>query len=45
MDSYIVPSDTLPLGSFRLLEVDNGLSLPYGSNIRLVTSSTDVIHC
>lgn len=44
VDSYIIPTDSLSVGDFRLLEADNALVLPYSSKIRLVTSSTDVIH-
>nr|YP_001481130.1 cytochrome c oxidase subunit II [Phallusia mammillata]CAL23072.2 cytochrome c oxidase subunit II [Phallusia mammillata] len=45
VDSYMMPLSELGGGDFRLLEVDNSLVLPFGSKIRLVTSSTDVIHC
>nr|YP_001481143.1 cytochrome c oxidase subunit II [Phallusia fumigata]CAL24353.1 cytochrome c oxidase subunit II [Phallusia fumigata] len=45
VDSYMAPLGDLSEGSFRLLEVDNSLVLPFGAKVRLVTSSTDVIHC
>lgn len=43
-DSYMVADDTLELGQLRSLEVDNSLVLPVGTIVRLLTSSTDVIH-
>ena len=43
-DSYILPQDTLKPGQLRLLDVDNQLVLPVGKNIRILTSSADVIH-
>ena len=42
--SYIVPDDQLKPGQRRLLEVDNQLVLPAGKNIRILTTSADVIH-
>lgn len=44
IDSYMVPTEDLRVGDFRLLEVDNSLVLPYLTKVRMVTSSTDVIH-
>ena len=43
-DSYMVSSDDLTLGSFRLLEVDNRLVLPVNRHIRLLITSADVLH-
>nr|CAC79251.1 cytochrome oxidase subunit II [Adalia decempunctata] len=43
-DSYMMSYDNLNPFNFRLLEVDNRTILPYLSNIRLLTSSADVIH-
>nr|UXW88393.1 cytochrome c oxidase subunit II [Illeis cincta] len=43
-DSYMTPSNELKNFNFRLLEVDNRTVLPYLSPIRVITSSTDVIH-
>jgi len=43
-DSYMVASDSLELGQLRLLDVDNALVLPVGTIIRLLATSTDVIH-
>jgi cytochrome c oxidase subunit II len=43
-DSYMLPIEELPLGSFRLLEVDNILKLPVDTNIRVLVTATDVLH-
>uniref|UniRef100_A0AB39A5X5 Cytochrome c oxidase subunit 2 n=1 Tax=Chaetopterus qiani TaxID=3230731 RepID=A0AB39A5X5_9ANNE len=43
-DSYMVPSNDLNPGDFRLLEVDNRLVLPMKAEIRVLVSSMDVIH-
>ena len=42
--SYMVPSDQLKPGQLRLLDVDNQLVVPAGKNIRILTTSADVIH-
>ena len=42
--SYIVPDDQLKPGQMRLLTVDNELVVPAGKNIRVLTTSSDVIH-
>jgi len=42
--SYIIPDDQLKPGQRRLLEVDNELVIPVGKNIRILQTSTDVIH-
>nr|ALO20741.1 cytochrome c oxidase subunit 2 [Euphysa aurata] len=44
-DSYMIPTSDLNIGGFRLLEVDNKIVLPVDTNIRLIISSADVIHC
>ena len=44
-DSYMVPTEELTLGQFRLLEVDNRVVLPVGVPIRLLISASDVLHC
>jgi len=44
-DSYMINSNDLCKGDFRLLEVDNKIVLPIGSHIRIIVSSGDVIHC
>jgi len=43
-DSFIVPENILNLGEFRLLEVDNRLIIPINTEVRLLVSSSDVIH-
>nr|CAB0049844.1 cytochrome oxidase subunit 2 [Sepia pharaonis] len=43
-DAYMVPSNELNLGDFRLLETDHHLILPMKTNTRIIVSSTDVIH-
>nr|YP_010165751.1 cytochrome c oxidase subunit 2 [Imasa heleensis]QRR29764.1 cytochrome c oxidase subunit 2 [Imasa heleensis] len=43
-DSYIVPEEDLEIGQLRLLEVDNRVVLPINTHIRVITTSTDVIH-
>jgi cytochrome c oxidase subunit 2 len=42
--SYVVPDDQLKPGQLRLLDVDNQLVVPAGKNIRVLVTSTDVIH-
>nr|YP_009318364.1 cytochrome c oxidase subunit II [Omphalius nigerrimus]AOZ71845.1 cytochrome c oxidase subunit II [Omphalius nigerrimus] len=43
-DSYMIPSDELDSGQFRLLEVDHRAVVPVNANIRVLVSSADVIH-
>lgn len=43
-DSFIISSNELTINEFRLLDVDNRCILPYKFNIRILTSSLDVIH-
>nr|ALO76522.1 cytochrome c oxidase subunit 2 [Scydmaeninae sp. 840218] len=43
-DSYMNPSKDMDKFMFRLLDVDNRVILPYNTQIRLIVSSTDVIH-
>jgi len=42
--SYYIPDDQLKPGQMRLLEVDNQMVVPAGKNIRILTTSADVIH-
>jgi cytochrome c oxidase subunit 2 len=42
--SYIVPDDKLQKGQERLLTADSPMVVPAGKNIRILTTSTDVIH-
>jgi heme/copper-type cytochrome/quinol oxidase subunit 2 len=43
-DSNLVGDDDLIVGTHRLLEVDNRLFLPVGVPIRLLITSSDVLH-
>lgn len=43
-DSYMVPTDSLREGDFRLLEVDNRIVLPFLTQIRLLVTAADVLH-
>lgn len=43
-DSYIVPLRDLNEGMYRLLEVDNRVTLPYEVNTNIITTSADVLH-
>lgn len=43
-DSYMVPESDLVKGSFRLLEVDNRVVLPINTHIRVLVTSSDVLH-
>jgi len=44
-DSYMIPESDLQQGQLRLLEVDNRVVLPINTHIRVVVTSTDVLHC
>nr|QNH94190.1 cytochrome c oxidase subunit II [Eochionelasmus coreana] len=43
-DSYMIPTSYLENNQFRLLEVDNRMIIPMNTYVRLLVSSTDVIH-
>nr|APH08664.1 cytochrome c oxidase subunit II [Conasprella wakayamaensis] len=43
-DSYMIPTNELEPGDFRLLEVDNRVVLPTQTDIRFLVTSADVIH-
>lgn len=43
-DSYIIPSDDLQDGQFRLLEVDHRAVVPINTEIRILVTGADVIH-
>ena len=43
-DSYIVPTDDLTPGQYRLLEVDNRAVIPIYCEVRLLVTAADVIH-
>ncbi len=42
--SYVVAQADLKPGQMRLLDVDNQVVVPVGKNIRILTTSADVIH-
>lgn len=43
-NSRMIPTDQLKPGQLRLLEVDEQVVVPVGKNIRILTTSADVIH-
>ena len=43
-DSYMVAEDDLKPGQIRNLDVDNRVVVPAGKNVRILTTSADVIH-
>nr|WDE80763.1 cytochrome oxidase subunit 2 [Regulus calendula] len=43
-DSYMIPTADLPLGHFRLLEVDHRVVVPMESKIRVIVTADDVLH-
>lgn len=43
-DSYMIPEDVLEEGQLRLLDVDNRVVLPTDTHVRVIVTSTDVIH-
>ena len=43
-DSYIIPTEDLTSGQYRLLEVDNRLTIPWNLKTRLLITAADVIH-
>lgn len=43
-DSYIIPTQDLSLGDYRLLEVDHRAVVPVGCNVRVLVSAADVLH-
>nr|QJC14054.1 cytochrome c oxidase subunit II [Argya affinis] len=43
-DSYMTPTTELPLGHFRLLEVDHRVIVPTDSTIRVIVTADDVLH-
>lgn len=44
IDSYIIPTNDLTPGEYRLLEVDNRIVLPIQIEIRVLVTAADVIH-
>ena len=43
-DSYMIATNDLTKGAFRLLEVDNRVVLPTNTHIRLLVTAADVLH-
>nr|QIV24707.1 cytochrome c oxidase subunit II [Eboraphyllus middletoni] len=43
-DSYMIPINEMKSFNFRLLDVDNRMVIPFESQIRILISSSDVIH-
>lgn len=43
-DSYMVSTNDLTLGTYRLLEVDNRVVLPITTHIRVLITAADVLH-
>nr|YP_002265538.1 cytochrome c oxidase subunit II [Chaetosoma scaritides]ACF35097.1 cytochrome c oxidase subunit II [Chaetosoma scaritides] len=43
-DSYMIPMNEMSNSNFRLIDVDNRISIPFKSQIRMLISSSDVIH-
>ena len=43
-DSYMIPSNELSAGIYRLLDVDNRIPVPYNQAISLMITSDDVLH-
>nr|QYL70176.1 cytochrome c oxidase subunit II [Taxonus zhangi] len=43
-DSYMKSKKMMEINSFRLLDVDNNMIIPMKSHMRIIVSSTDVIH-
>ena len=44
IESRYITDDDLKPGQLRLLDVDNQLVIPVGKKVRILASSTDVIH-
>nr|AML26714.1 cytochrome c oxidase subunit II [Hydrophilidae sp. BMNH 1274734] len=43
-DSYMAQMNELKSSSFRLLDVDNRITLPFNSQIRMMVTAADVLH-
>ena len=43
-DSYMIPTNDLELGQFRLLEVDEKVVVPANTHVRVIITSADVLH-
>nr|YP_004564071.1 cytochrome c oxidase subunit II [Libelloides macaronius]CBW30521.1 cytochrome c oxidase subunit II [Libelloides macaronius] len=43
-DSYMIPTNELPMNGFRLLDVDNRTMLPMNTQVRVLVTAADVLH-
>nr|YP_010288403.1 cytochrome c oxidase subunit II [Aleochara curtula]UKO31671.1 cytochrome c oxidase subunit 2 [Aleochara curtula] len=43
-DSYMIPMNEMKNFNFRLLDVDNRISIPFKSQIRMLVTAADVLH-
>jgi len=43
-DSFLIPETEIKISSFRLLDVDNRLVIPFNVNTRFLVTAADVIH-
>nr|YP_010693856.1 cytochrome c oxidase subunit II [Haemaphysalis bispinosa]WCD42296.1 cytochrome c oxidase subunit 2 [Haemaphysalis bispinosa] len=43
-DSFMIPEQEMMKNSFRLLETDNNLTIPFNTSIKFLITSADVIH-
>nr|YP_009995378.1 cytochrome c oxidase subunit II [Ochthebius hasegawai]QNP09794.1 cytochrome c oxidase subunit 2 [Ochthebius hasegawai] len=43
-DSYMITMNEMKNNGFRLLDVDNRITLPYNSQIRMMVTAADVLH-
>lgn len=43
-DSYMIQEDSLKKGELRLLEADNEVIVPVGTNVRILVTAADVLH-
>lgn len=43
-DAYLIPESDLELGQFRLLDVDNRITVPVNCHIRIIVTASDVLH-
>jgi len=41
----MIPEEDLTTGDLRLLEVDNKIVVPTNTNVRVIITATDVLHC
>nr|YP_007475030.1 cytochrome c oxidase subunit 2 [Haemaphysalis formosensis]AFU55279.1 cytochrome c oxidase subunit 2 [Haemaphysalis formosensis]UXX50200.1 cytochrome c oxidase subunit 2 [Haemaphysalis formosensis] len=43
-DSFMIPEQEMKMNSFRLLDTDNNLVIPFNTSIKFLITSADVIH-